>query len=171
MTENHRDETTTIRDFELVPDDPYRALAAAGITHASTAKEVHLAGMQLQRAGALDERANQAWKELRNPERRLVLDLTSIALPPTRSGAIPEPPLELGELVPLSLDVLADALELPPELAGLATLPPREPPAPPLQGWELLGEALSELRSPTLDLGPPPALTDDEPVLDSPQEP
>jgi hypothetical protein len=55
--------------------DAYDLLAGYGVTGDSSMADVHRAGMNAQRLGALTPERSQAWRELRDPEKRLALDL------------------------------------------------------------------------------------------------
>lgn len=54
---------------------PYDVLAPAGITPNSTQAEVEDASFTLMRKGLMNPAAQRAWNELRDPARRMVVDL------------------------------------------------------------------------------------------------
>lgn len=74
---------------ETPSNDPYQLLADFGVTDNSSMADVHRAGMNAQRRGALTPERSRAWRELRDPEKRLVLDLFRFQPAPDAFGNLP----------------------------------------------------------------------------------
>jgi len=130
-------------------DDPYRALAAFGVSSDSSMSEVHQGGLQAQRAGALTPERRRAWKALRDPISRLAVDLLHLPTgsppgdgePAEAEVAVPEPRLPaLGAPDPVAVCQAVGPLPLPlvPPCPESRDLPPLE-----VDPWELLQEACS----------------------------
>lgn len=69
--------------------DPYQLLAEFGVTDESSMADVHRAGLSAQRKGALTRERSQAWRELRDPEKRLAIDLFRFQPDPEIFGGVP----------------------------------------------------------------------------------
>ena len=121
--------------------------------YATTAKELHLAGIEAQARGRLDRARSKAWTDLRNVEKRLALDFTFAEVPQTETLPNSALPLEFGPLPPPSVEALADALPAP-----AVAVPPavsQELPLPPLNVWQLAGELLAEEKPPAFSAPDP----------------
>jgi hypothetical protein len=111
---------------------PYDALAPAGITPQSSQAEVEDASFALMTKRMMNSTTQKAWDELRDPQRRLLVDMLLYNVDPAE---------EIGRARARLERELADTGE-PPELAEALTVPA-----------ELLHELAAELT--TVHLEPP----------------
>ena len=136
---------------ELTPilGDAYQALKPFGVDYDSSMSELHQAGLRAQRQR--DSAAVQAWKDLRDAEKRLMADLLFLQPDPTVFGeeteedycvtVPPPPPAPLPEIGPASAETVLQAIgPLPvppaPQPVPVGDSPPIEPDL-----WALLDEA------------------------------
>jgi hypothetical protein len=115
---------------------PYDVLAPAGITPMSTQAEVEDASFTLMTKRMMNTTTQKAWDELRDPQRRLLVDILLYNVDPAEEIARARERIERE---------LADPGE-PPELAGALTVPA-----------ELLDELADELTTVHLESPPPVA--------------
>jgi hypothetical protein len=114
---------------------PYRALAAVGITPASTHAEVEEATFTLMTEGLMNPATQQAWRLLRDVPGRLLADLLlyDVDLAPLQDDVAAElanpgePPEVTEALTTIPADVLACLAD---ELADLRVEPPDPPVVP-----------------------------------------
>ena len=88
--------------FVLPPHgDPYEGLAEFGMTFGSGMKDVHRCFLVAQTQRALTAIHEQAYRELRDPEKRLLVDFLYFQPDPTVFGPNEPslPPLKLDELI------------------------------------------------------------------------
>ncbi len=128
---------------------PYDALAAFGVGYGSPMAAVHRGSLRAQKEKRLTAQRKQAWKELRDSERRLVLDLLYVQPDPTVFGESAGAGEPKPELRPPALE-LPDAGEPPP--ADLEEL--QEPPEIELDRRQLLWQVV-ETGPPAAALRPP----------------
>lgn len=76
MNESGRKKRDAFRDRRVTAgeSDPYEELAAFGVSYESSMAEVHHGGMAAQRRKELTSARREAWGELRNAEKRLLVD-------------------------------------------------------------------------------------------------
>lgn len=125
---------------------PYDALAEFGVGYESPMAAVHRGSQQAQRAKQLTVKRRQAWKELRDSERRLVLDLLYVQPDPAVFGDV-EAGVSLPEPRPSALEATETG-----EPASLAELP--EPSEIEPDRWKLLRQIV-ETGPPADALRPP----------------
>jgi hypothetical protein len=113
---NNESPTEKHEQFESPIGDPYALLAEFGVTDESSMADVHRAGLSAQRAGALTRERSQAWRDLRDPEKRLAIDLFRFQSDPQVFGGV-----ALTE--PDRWDLLGEVVESPAEPLGPLPLP------------------------------------------------
>jgi hypothetical protein len=114
---------------------PYDALAPAGITPGSTREEVEDASFTLMAEGLMNPATQKAWHELRDLQRRLLVDFLLYDI---------DPLTDIGAARDRIRQQLADPGE-PAELAAAITVPA-----------ELLDGLAEELNEITIEAPPPP---------------
>lgn len=83
------------------PDgNPYEALAAFGVSYDSSMSEVHRSGINAQRQKALTPERRQAWNTLKDPARRLAVDLLHVQTDPCLFGDVPADDQSHGDCQP-----------------------------------------------------------------------
>jgi hypothetical protein len=151
-----------VRDDRLMPTDPYVLMSEFGVGFATTARELHLAGIEAQATNRLDPARAKAWADLRSVEKRLVLDLTFAEVPlsePLPNGAIP---MRFEPLAPPSIEALAAELPVP-TIAPPAAIS-SDLPLPSLDAWQLAAELLAGEKP------IPFVLSDPEPFINAAEE-
>lgn len=154
--------------------DAYAAMAPFGVTPASSAAAIHRAGLRAQKDTGRSGDFAEAWRELRNLEKRLALDLlyqqpagfTAQAAVSAEPGmALPEPPpLELPAPRPPDLGVfpaLVPAPSIPGAIAPDLTAPQIELPV-----WDLAVDLVARLPASAIVIDLPDSYLDpreDEP--------
>ena len=151
-----------VRDERLTPNDAYALMAELSVGFSTTAKELHLAGIEAQATKRLDPARAKAWGDLRNVQKRLALDLTFAQVGETEllpSSAIP---LVFEPLAAPTVEMLA--AELPAPVVPPAPNTNPDLPLPVVDVWQLAAEIL-EAEPP-----PPFVLPDPEPFIENTEE-
>lgn len=90
------------------PLEPYELLADFGVTDDCSMVDVHRAGMNAQRQRALTPERSQAWRELRDPEKRLLADLFRFQSDPELFGKSLQRESDVWQLLEEIVEVLEE---------------------------------------------------------------
>jgi hypothetical protein len=131
-----------VRDESLTPDDAYAVMAEFGVSYATSAKTLHMAGIEAQATGRLSSARAKAWADLRKVDKRILLDFTFAEVPspetcPARSAI----PLAFPELSPPTAQALAAGLRAP--AVAMPPSPGIDLPLPSVDAWALADELVA----------------------------